>query len=291
MFTAIWPFGSNGVALAQTQTTIDTSRGEVTLLIPTTYVSEDPLPLVVSLHGFRGSGDHYAQYWLSHDQIEKKRFVVSTPTGTLDSKGRSFWNATDACCNKEGSDVDDVAYILSLIEAIQAQYSIDPNRIHITGYSNGGFMAHRMACEHADKIASIISVAGAGFDDPANCQPSQPVHVLQIHGTDDAIIGYGGGYLQSDTSAEYIRHPSALESVAFWAKNNGCSLTPTSQPGLDITDAIEGAETTVLRYHRQCSRSTIAELWSTHEGTHSPRANTAFHELTVDWLLQHPKNQ
>ena len=41
-------------------------------------------------------------------------------------------------------------------------------------------MAYRMACESADLIAGIVSLAGATFLDPARCVPSQPVNILHI---------------------------------------------------------------------------------------------------------------
>ena len=49
-------------------------------------------------------------------------------------------------------------------------------------------MAHRMACDHADAIAAIVSIAGATFLNPDDCAPSEPVSVLQVHGTNDAVI-------------------------------------------------------------------------------------------------------
>ena len=48
-------------------------------------------------------------------------------------------------------------------------------------------MAYRMACQSADLIAGIASLAGATFLDPSRCAPSQPVNILHIHGTADDI--------------------------------------------------------------------------------------------------------
>ena len=63
--------------------------------------------------------------------------------------------------------------------------NVDPYRIYVAGHSNGGFMSYRLACTHADRIAAIVSLAGATFDTPADCSPTEPVAVLQIHGTAD----------------------------------------------------------------------------------------------------------
>ena len=47
-------------------------------------------------------------YWTQNGQVDAKRFIGG-PDGSKDGKGRAFWNASSACCNKEGRDVDDSA--------------------------------------------------------------------------------------------------------------------------------------------------------------------------------------
>ena len=197
-----------GTAYAHKQTTIQTERGEVSLLLPDSYSKKQPLPLLVSLHGFGGTGQSIVQYWEMTGQVDQKSFILAAPEGSKNSKNMTFWNATDACCDKDQSGIEDAIFLRALIETIEKTYAVDPLSIHVTGYSNGGFMAHKMACDHADKVASIVSIAGTNFDDKAQCQPSEHVHVLQIHGTNDSVIRYGGGYLRNYTSDTPIRHPS-----------------------------------------------------------------------------------
>src|SRR5205085_1985187 len=71
-------------------------------------------------------------------------------------------------------------------------YSVDPRRIFVVGHSNGGFMAYRMACDHSDTVAAIVSVAGAMYDDARKCRAAHPVSVLQVHGPPDNVIPYQG---------------------------------------------------------------------------------------------------
>ena len=115
---------------------------------------------------------------------------------------------------------DDAAYLRRLIETVQARWPVDPRRVYVLGHSNGGYMSHRMACEHADLVAGIVSLAGAAFDDPVNidpalarCKPSEPVHILEIHGEEDGTVLYAGG--------RPVNTPSARETVAGWAVRNG----------------------------------------------------------------------
>ncbi len=158
------------------------------------------------------------------------------PDGTVNRKGDHFWNATDACCDMDRSAVDDSGYIKALIDEIGSRYRVDPKRVFLVGHSNGGYMSYRMACDHADRIAALVSIAGATWQDSARCKPQAPVSVLQVHGTADAEVPYEGG----------PGFPGARETVARWAALDGCSPEiDRSSPPLDIDDVLPGAETTI----------------------------------------------
>jgi len=254
--------------------------------VPEGYSPERPVPLVLSLHGFGGTGQSYVQYWTRNDQPDQKSFIVVAPTGSVDSKGRTFWNATDACCDKDRRGVDDAAYLRKLIETVESSYSIDAQSIHVTGYSNGGFMAYRMACEHADKVASIVSVAGAGLGDPAACVPSAPVSVLQVHGLQDPVIRYEGGTLKDYSGTHRIAYPSAVDGVMFWARHNRASLEGKKGAIRDFSDRAAGDDTRTVRFDGE---SATAELWSIAGEGHVPRLSDEFHDAAAGWMLGHRK--
>ena len=163
------------------------------LEVPAAYDPARRYPLILELHGRGATGPDAEAAWKIGANADANGLFVIAPTGTLDSPPApetpaTFWNATDGCCDKYSSGVDDVAYLRSLICHTMANYSIDPNKVFIIGGSNGGFMAHRMACDASDLVTAIISISGATWNDPARCQPTHPVSVLQIHGTADPIV-------------------------------------------------------------------------------------------------------
>jgi len=262
---------------------IDLGRGPVTIHVPPSYDPEIPTPLVLLLHGYGGSGAWQESYMRFTPLSDEYGFLYAHPDGTVDQSGRRFWNATNACCNFYGSDVDDSGYLRDLIDAIKAQANVDNRRVHLVGHSNGGFMSYRMACDHADAIASIASLAGATFLDPNDCTPSEPVHVLQIHGTADTVVLYDGGCFGAEC------YPGAVETVETWATYDGCALV--SEPGepLDLEASISGAETEVTRYVTDCRRGGSGELWSIVGGSHIPSLSTDFGPAVIDFLYAHPK--
>lgn len=239
-----------------------------------------PLPLVILLHGYGASGQIQNFYFGLSAQSDRSGFLLATPDGTMDSSNRRFWNATDACCNFAAAPVDDVEYLHAIIDDVQRRYAVDPKRVFLIGHSNGGFMSHRMACDASSRIAAIVSFAGATWKNTARC-PAQPgVSVLQVHGTMDETVAYGGGTL----GAEF---PGAVETAAQWAQRNGCG-SKAAVGMLDLISTLPGDDTTQERY-AGCAAGAV-ELWTIQGGSHTPSLNTATWSASlVGFLLAHPK--
>ena len=269
---------------AQCDDPIDLGRGRINYYVPDSYNPDVPAPLVVALHGYGGSGAGQEAYLRYIPLAEEYGFLYAYPDGTVDQGGRRFWNATDACCNFFGSDVDDSEYLRDLVDTIKDRCNVDPRRVYFMGHSNGGFMSYRMACDHADTIAAIVSLAGAAFFDRNDCTPSEPVHVLQIHGTEDTVILYGGGNIGG------IPYPGAVGSVERWAEYDGCELIgDDAYPPLDLDAGISGDETTVTKYITDCRPGGSAELWTIVGGRHVPDLSEHFSRFVIEWFLDHPK--
>lgn len=256
----------------------------VTVHVPPGYVAGVAAPLVILLHGYSASGALQDLYFGFTALSDARGFLYAHPDGLVDAEGQRYWNATDACCDFGGTNVDDSAYLSSLITRIQARYTVDPKRVFVVGHSNGGFMSYRMACDHSDQIAAIASLAGAMFSDVAKCAAASPVSVLEIHGTADTDVVYEGA--ESDGRA----YPGAKATVATWATLDGCNgAADTSASPLDLDTRLAGNETTVTKYATGCKPGGHAELWTIEGGSHLPSLTTAFSPSVIDFLFAHPK--
>ena len=151
-------------------------------------------------------------------------------------------------------------------------------------------MCYRMACQSADLIAGLASLAGMPFLDPSRCGPSEPVNILHIHGTADTTDPYGGGALTSPSfPANMPPSPGAEKAVQLWAGYNGATDAVTDPaPSLDLTTDVAGLDTVVTRY-TNCPSGGAVELWTINAGGHIPTFSAEFSPRVIDWLLVHPK--
>lgn len=257
----------------------------VTLRVPTGYVEGTPTPLVLALHGYSVDGEFMEGYTGFGTLFETEGFLLAAPNGTIDEGGDRFWNGTDACCDLFGSGVDDEAYLLDILDEIALDYTVDPDRVYLIGFSNGGFMSYRLACHHADRFAAVVSLAGATYDDALDCTPSAPVSVLQVHGTVDPTIQYDGGTI--DVEGAPVTYPSAQGTVERWSTSNGCTGSGAGT-ARDLVGSLAGDETAVLDA-TGCPAGVDVALRTVTGGSHvlplSPDARASLWA----WLEAHPR--
>jgi len=255
-----------------------------------------PAPLLILLHGYGSSGDEEEAYLRLGAAAARSGMIYLHPDGTTDSNGARFWNATEACCDVDGSRVDDSSYLAALIAEIGTHVAVDPRRVFIVGHSNGAFMSYRMACDHADTIAAIVSLAGAPPADPAACRPSEPVAILQVQGSADDQVRVEGGSLTGNLAPgddRLMAYPPLEASLAEWATFDGCSGTRTlSTTTLDLDRILVGAngpDETAVSAHESCRPGGAVELWMIQGGGHGPEFTDDFAARVVAFLLSHAK--
>ncbi len=96
-------------------------------------------------------------------------------------------------------DIDD-AKVFAFLELALKTLAVDRNRVHMTGFSQGGMMTSRFLCRHADVFASVAPAAGTGCTFKGSDTPSREVAVLYLHGETDALVAYGLGTAQRDAA-------------------------------------------------------------------------------------------
>jgi polyhydroxybutyrate depolymerase len=184
-----------------------------------------PAPTVIVLHGGGGNARQVQEH-TDFDVLSEREGVVTVYPDGVDNQ----WNdAREESGDVSISAADDVAFLRALIGHLIGNGVADPDRIYMTGISNGGFMTLRMACEAPELLAGAAIVA-ANLPDPPACAPLRPTPIVFFHGTDDAWVPYAGGEVAPRARGYRGRAISATETVDIWRDINGCDASPSSVP-------------------------------------------------------------
>jgi len=171
-----------------------------------------PVPLVLNFHGYSDDPEFQENLTLMSDHAVAHNYVVAYPEGTGLVKG---WNAGTCCGTAASTGKKDVEFTSKIIEAVSALACVDTSRVYAVGYSNGGFLAHRLACELSEQIAGVVSVSGVmGMP---TCEPTRAIPILQIHGTADAVVPYNGNLA--------LGFPSVATTMSDWSDRRHCDAT------------------------------------------------------------------
>lgn len=149
-------------------------------LLHVPHAAAGRLPVVLAFHGARYGPRFVAAYYGLSRVADEERFAVLYPQASHNV----FWQLPP-------NQTDDVDAVRVLLDHATSLPCVDRSRIYATGASNGGGFAARLGCEMADRLAAIAPVAG-GYAPLGACHPARPLPVLEIHGTRDPVVPYGG---------------------------------------------------------------------------------------------------
>lgn len=195
------------------------------LHVPASYDGRAAVPLLVDLHGFSSDADEERSVSGQLQQSDKRGFIAAWPDGLAKS-----WNAYGCCSTSRAANVPDVKFVRAVITYIQARARITADRVYVTGISNGGGLAQRVACEASDVVHAVASVSFPLNRDA--CTPARPITVYEIAGTADTTIPYDGAYQNlpiKDAAGVPVNIQSAPQSLAAWGRIDRCSAAVTSR--------------------------------------------------------------
>ena len=184
-------------------------------------------PLLISMHGNNQDAGYQRDQARFDLVADTAKFVVVYPDG----EGRSW----------DTGGMKDINFLLDIIDEMERRYSIDKNRVYLSGFSMGGMMTYHAMTKIADRIAAFAPVSGYRMGGP-DTSSSRPVPILHVHGTSDDVCVYSG----------------VQGSIDAWVRRNGCSTTPkvekpqsgpanTSAEMIRYTGGLDGVEVAHLK--------------------------------------------
>ncbi len=201
---------------------------EYFVFVPSAYDGETMLPVAVFMHGYGGTAtgteaevtqglNQYAEEygyvmiypqgtWFISRADDGEPWEVTSwnhisdgfdtgPDGPTCAPDRARYPCPPECgnCGRCGwtSCNDDVGFLKALVVEVTGRWTVDSNRVYVSGFSNGAMMTNRIACEASELFAAAALVGGRverGFE----CTPTRPLPLLQINGGADETVPHDG---------------------------------------------------------------------------------------------------
>jgi len=222
--------------------------------------------LVLVLHAGEGSAKNIAA--ITRREFNKlsdqDNFIVGYPEAM-----NEYWNdgRTDSISLSHYEDIDDVGFLEKTIDFAIDSFKVDPQYVFVAGYSNGGLMALRLACELPGRIKGYAAVAASlSLDQLVDCDMDTSSSLMLINGTEDPIMPFDGGQIISKGQPQGSVL-SSEETINFWLKENNCTPRTTSRdvPNSDTFDETRSEKTT----YGGCKQGNKAVLITINNGGHT----------------------
>ena len=227
--------------------------------MPSTYTGQDPVPLVMVLHGCRQTEVNMINETRFKDLAERDNFIVVYPfiTSYDGMRETNCWGFfLDQHIHKGAGEVEDLHQIALEIEA---ELKIDPNRRYVTGLSSGAGMSVALAVAHSDYFAAAGSVEGLPYSETSSAvgfvcanpgsfkpvsadvvamqteqqQPEEqrPVPIMAIHSRNDCVVNkLGSENIRDAWIRRYGLSPSAMATLDCTAEGVPCTQTRYGTP-------------------------------------------------------------
>lgn len=216
--------GSRPLAVARPgETTFHTVRAgglERSYLLHLPPGARRAVPLLLAFHGYRANANTI-EYASGLDAVaDRYGWAVAYPNGTGPMRFADLsWNAVTCCGAAERRRIDDVGFARALVDALARAGVAERGRVYATGFSAGGMLALRLACQPDAFVAGVADVAGAMPD--TVCQGRSAVPVLLVRGADD-------DELRADHRDHQHRNRNAFAvsfsgAMRYWTRRNGCA--------------------------------------------------------------------
>jgi len=218
-----------------------------------------PAPVILALHGRSGSGTGMAYLLDAHAFARENGIIMVYPDGT-----NNEWNYVRGFSGYDTSGMDETDFLTRLVDDLAVDLNLDLSRVYVLGFSNGGFMTQRLACEAADTFAGFAFVSATLFAGiPSLCEGTSPVPILYIHGTHDAVVPWAG-----ITQGQTTLYLSALDTLAFWLEHNNCRVELGEHTAFSAEDP--AASTFAHRFtFPDCAPHGNVVFWTIENGGHN----------------------
>jgi polyhydroxybutyrate depolymerase len=183
--------------------TITVGGNTVNLIVrvPPSYVATEAHPFVMVFAPSSANASQNEQFTGLTPEAQKRGYIIAYADNSLFEQSQIN---------------DEIKESAAAIPAVTAQWCVDPKRVYMTGYSNGGTITETIAMKQWATLAAIAPAA-AGLKVSVfqnfGC-PSGPLPVMEMHSTGDLLFPIDAGF--------------GADVAKQWATCDGCTPTPSA---------------------------------------------------------------
>ena len=180
-------------------------HGEITIpyriYIPFNYDPDKKYPLLLNLHGAGNRGSDNKRHLLfinrplSNPALSVDEAIILYPHCALENKWvHTNWYAGSYDL-EQVPESEELKAVLEILEQVGKTYSIDPDRIYLTGYSMGGYGTWNLLMNHPDMFAGAVPMCSGG--DPTKANIIKDIPIWAVHGALDSTVPVEGTRLMA----------------------------------------------------------------------------------------------
>lgn len=207
--------------------------------------------LIFVLHGSISSGEAIRKMTGNEfDLLAETNHYIPVYANGFENHWNDCRASADYSANTQ--DIDDIAHIAFLIDLFVQRHQIDPAKVFVTGHSNGGQMAYKLALEAPQMIKAVAALsANLPIDTNFDCNKSGiPISIAIFNGTEDTINPYYGGTVRLGSNESRGLVLTTDQTAEYWVQLAGADMAAPNK-------IVEYPETDGLPY-----TSVIATHWN-----------------------------
>ena len=281
-----------GAQLPHHSFTWDGVEREYIVVTPPNMDTAQPRGMLLMLHGLRNSIDTVDGVVNLAALSELSGWVCVVPQALDCVLDFGFTTAEVGSCWNSGinamvwgtpiplnADVDDVGFLLALLDSLCPVYNIAADSLYVTGISMGGFMTHRLLIEAGNRFAAAVPISGTIANTLEDSLPQHGSHprIMHIHGTADEVVQWNGDFYYRSMSLEIPHIGMGVDDcLDYWIDYNHCDTQATIDTLEDRCE--DGLQFVRHRYGNGLDGSEVV-LMEVIGGEHTWYANARIHDV------------